>query len=269
MMAINWDMGVAPDVGANALAAFEQGRQTRRADDSRNALATLVQDPNDTKAFGKLARSSPEIAMKFRENQVAVAKAQREQQQQQVQVMGNLLGQANDETSYQTALSAAKMHGIDTTGAPANYDPNWVNGMRMVVQAYQKDGGAQLTSTMKELVALGYKPGTPEFQGALAQALNASYAKPYTDASGATRLYTPQIAVPAQQTPQPPQAGGQQGAYTVDMYRGAVNGLGVQGASQWMQRNNIRVTVRTPQEAMTLPSGTPILLPDGSEGRVP
>lgn len=201
-MAINWEMGIAPDAGMNALNAFEEGKRMRREQLARNALGTLVQNPNDTQAFGTLASASPEIAMKFRENQVAVAKAQREQQQQQVQVMGNLLGQANDEASYQTALSAAKLHGIDTTGAPANYDPQWIDGMRMVVQAYQKDGGAKLTSLAQNLVALGYKPGTAEFRAQLAAGMNSEYAKPYIDASGATRLHTPNITVPAQ-GPQP------------------------------------------------------------------
>lgn len=70
------------------------------------------------------------------------------------------------------------------------------------------------------------------------------------------------------QQPAPAQ---QQGGNVInaEMYRGATNGLGAQGAADWAQRNNIVVAVRSPQEARQLPSGTRIRLPDGSIGRVP
>lgn len=38
---------------------------------------------------------------------------------------------------------------------------------------------------------------------------------------------------------------------------------------KWMQDNGIKVHVTTPQEASQFPSGTPLILPDGTEGRVP
>lgn len=47
-------------------------------------------------------------------------------------------------------------------------------------------------------------------------------------------------------------------------------GPGGQAAfSKWLQDNNIKIHVSTPQEAGQLPSGTVIMLPDGTEGRVP
>ena len=56
---------------------------------------------------------------------------------------------------------------------------------------------------------------------------------------------------------------------TMEQYQGAVNGLGPAAASSWIKRNGLKVQVSTPQEAESLPSGTIIILPDGSEGEVP
>lgn len=61
----------------------------------------------------------------------------------------------------------------------------------------------------------------------------------------------------------------QQDPITAEMYRGAVNGLGDQGAADWIKRNGLVISVTTPQEARSLPSGTRIRLPDGTEGVVP
>lgn len=69
--------------------------------------------------------------------------------------------------------------------------------------------------------------------------------------------------------PQQPQGPLSGQPFTFEQYQGAVNGLGPQGAAQWLQRNGIAIQVQTPDQARQLPSGTPIILPDGSQGRVP
>lgn len=58
-MAINWQMGIAPDIIGNALNAFEEGRKLRRENDARNALGTIVQNPNDQAAWGTLLKADP------------------------------------------------------------------------------------------------------------------------------------------------------------------------------------------------------------------
>jgi len=58
-------------------------------------------------------------------------------------------------------------------------------------------------------------------------------------------------------------------ALDMGQVKAAMQSLGPAGTVAWLQKNNIKVKVSTPQEAMQLPSGTPILLPDGSEGKVP
>lgn len=55
---------------------------------------------------------------------------------------------------------------------------------------------------------------------------------------------------------------------TVDQVRAASQSL-KNTTGDWLRRNGMKVKVTTPQEARTLPSGTAIILPDGSEGVVP
>lgn len=51
--------------------------------------------------------------------------------------------------------------------------------------------------------------------------------------------------------------------------KGAINSMGREGAGAFFKRNNFAVKVNTPTEAKQLPSGTAIILPDGTEGVVP
>lgn len=44
MPEVNWNLGVTPDIGGNALRAFEFGRQNREQTDHRNALLQLQRD---------------------------------------------------------------------------------------------------------------------------------------------------------------------------------------------------------------------------------
>jgi hypothetical protein len=266
-MAINWSLAQQPNVLAMALEGYEQGKQMRRDTATRNALGALVQNPNDQAAFGELAQNAPEYAMQFRGQQQQVQLGQAKQRGDQMQQLGRLLNHATDETTYQQSLAAAKQIGLDVSSAPPSFDPNWVGQQRLVLQAYEKDGGQALTSEARNLVQLGYKPGTPEFQQALAQAVNAGFAKPYTGQGGETRLYSPNIAVPAQMAPQQAPA---QPRKPVSMQAAmdVVRQAGPQ-AAEFVRNNGFAVQVTTPDEARQLPSGTPIILPDGSEGVVP
>lgn len=60
-----------------------------------------------------------------------------------------------------------------------------------------------------------------------------------------------------------------QNSMTVDQFLAAAEAIGKDGAYRLIQRNNIPVRVRTPAEARRLPSGTSIIMPDGSLGKVP
>jgi hypothetical protein len=142
-------------------------------------------------------------------------------------------------------------------------------------------GGEKMTSLMQEVAAAtGFRPGTPEFQDALSAAINnrSMAAQMYGNPDvgfNVNQLYRPigpgmgrpQQAPPPQAQPQ--QAPANNVVSMQDLQRMA-QGMGSADAMMgWMRRNGVTVRVSTPQEAMNLPSGTPILLPDGTIGSVP
>lgn len=183
-----FDSLLAPgDIGMNALVSFDQGRQMRRENDTRNALATLAQNPDDPNAYKALAQAAPELALKYRGQMADQQAAQQKQQQTQMVQLGRLLDYAKDEQTYQQARQAAQQIGIDISRAPANFDPAWVQQQRMVLSAFEKDGGQQISGLARELQDAGYQPGTPEFTEAMGIALQGKYAPQYTDAQGNLR----------------------------------------------------------------------------------
>lgn len=199
-MPINWSLAQQPNALAMMMQGFDQGREIKREQGVRNALGTLIQNPNDQGAFGALAQGAPEMALQFRGQQQTQQQAQAKQQQEQLIQMGRLLDNARDEPTYQQSLAAAKQIGIDTTRAPANFDPNWVAQQKTVLSAFEKDGGQQISGLARELQDAGYQPGTPAFQKAMTVALQGKYAPQYTDQQGNLRQGTlPSLPQPAQQ----------------------------------------------------------------------
>ena len=128
-----------------------------------------------------------------------------------------------------------------------------------------------ISGVARELQDAGYQPGSPEFAQAMRDVINSKYASDYVDEAGNTRRRSALTLTPPQTAPQAsPQAASQGGPeLTFEQVQGAVNGLGPEGAAGFLQRNGYRVRVSTPQQARSLPSGTRIVLPDGSEGVVP
>lgn len=250
----NWGILGSPGNGlAQGLALGKQFREQRQ----QNALLDIRRQE-----------------MEQRQSRDAAEAAQKRQTQRntQTQQLGRLLDHATDETTYQQSLAAARQLGLDVSQVPQSYDPAWVNQQKLVLQAFDKDGGQQLSGLARELQDAGYQQGTPEFAAAMRTALQGKYAPQYTDDEGNIRQgQLPALPGTASASPRPsaPAALGQDGAFTFDMYQGAVNGLGEQGAREWLGRQGLAVSVQTPEQARQLPSGTRIILPDGSEGRVP
>jgi len=204
-MPIDWSLAKQPNVLAMALDGFEQGKKLRREETSRNALASIL-DPKMAPGGGigggreqqavdysALTPDDMRTAMTFQgqqqqaqildqQQQSAQAKAQSEQLQQ----MGRLLSHATDETTYQQSLAAARQIGLDVSKAPPQFDPQWVGQQRMVLQAFEKDGGQALSSYGKVAIDRGLQPGTPEFAAFVTQAYNADQTKtiPYTQGGG-------------------------------------------------------------------------------------
>lgn len=204
-MPINWNLAGG---GNNALAMFGVGAQMgqnlvdrREQREDRNAL---------------LAQRQQQIDLQTRE-QAQQAQAQQQQQRRaDLPMLGKLLDYAQDEPTYQRARQVAQEYGVDVSGLPPAFDPNWIAQQRQVVQLMQTQRGQEALSTAgKQAQDAGYRPGTPEFTTAVRQIITADMAQPYTGAQGETRLYQPDVFGGGQQ---PQQAGPQPGAVE-DGYR--------------------------------------------------
>lgn len=117
-------------------------------------------------------------AMDMREQEFGAQQQQREeaarqreleQQREQAGMIARLTRGVTDETTYQQARQAAQAYGIDVTGAPPTYDPDWVQTQHILANTFFREGPDKLTNTAQELVEAGLEPGTPEFQRAMAQ----------------------------------------------------------------------------------------------------
>lgn len=275
MTGINWGM-VYPQPQQNALSGVMQGMQFGRAvaqereqREARNALAEYAVNPSEAGLAG-IAAHAPEFAMQERQRYQSQAAAAQQQQQDQLPIVSRLLNGATAE-NWQQRLAMAQQYGIDISRVPQQFDPAWVSQTQTLVQAMQEPGGVEALSTAgRQAMDMGYEPGTPQFADVVTQIVTAGLAEPYTGSQGETRLYQPQLRPPQQaQTnavPPPPNLGN---AVDFEAYRGRVATLGAQEAAGWLQRSGFAIRVQSPDQARQLPSGTPIILPDGSEGRVP
>lgn len=266
----------------NALSYFQTGmqmgenlRKRREEGEVKNALATYAANPDDPKALATVIEKRPELGLRLRDSAREQAAAQRKAQAEQTQQTAAILRQVKaDPSKYPMARQAAIQLGVPAASIPEQYDPQWVDQQDMIFSAFEKDGGASLTNAAKQVRELGYDINSPEGKQVLAQLINAGHSKPYVDEQGRQRLYTggnvaPAGAVPAmapQATPQP-QTGQQ--PFTFDMFKGYRDTQGDKKAAEYVRKFGFRVAVRSPDEARQLPSGTPISLPDGSEGVVP
>jgi len=114
----------------------------------------------------------------------ATRENQLKQQREQAGMIAKLTHGVTDEATYQQRLAAARTYGVDVSGAPANYDPNWVQTQNILAETFYRDGPDKLTTTAQELKEAGLKPGTPEFERAMAQRIRMQDSKVITTSEG-------------------------------------------------------------------------------------
>lgn len=261
MSGINWNMALAPDVGGQIFGSFLKGQEVRKEQDAKNALTAYALNPND-QTLNALAPSNPQFVIQQRATQAKT-------QQEQFATAVKLLEGVTDENTYQQRLGMARQLGIPIDRVPPNFDPAWVQQTTQMFRLLS-DKPDSISGVARELQDAGYQPGTPEFAQAMRDVINSKYASDYVDEQGNTRRRSALSLTPPQTAPQAaPQAAQSGPELTFEQVQGAVNGLGPEGAAGFLQRNGYRVRVSTPEQARSLPSGTRIILPDGSEGVVP
>lgn len=98
-MAVNWALGVRQTNPLEAFTqAFEQGRERKRQDETRNALMAYAQNPSE-QGLNALAQYAPEVAIqergRFQQQQVAAQEREQEGLQRRLQLVGRVASMAD------------------------------------------------------------------------------------------------------------------------------------------------------------------------------
>lgn len=200
-MAINWNMGGPQD---NALAYFQFGNQigsqmrerqdraeqVKREEAGRNALAAYAVNPTDA-GFATAVGYDPRSAIAMRSNVRDDAKAEQEAGQKRIEAIAKLFHGITPQ-NYRQRYGVAQQMGIDMTGVPEQFDPQWVSQTEQIFSFYAKNPAA-LSGAGKQAVDMGLEPGSPEYEATVRQLVEAQLAKPYLGSGGETRLYTPHL----------------------------------------------------------------------------
>lgn len=191
---INW--GLAQGGGyQNALAmGMQMGAQAREAKERkeyRNALAGY--DPDNPETLKPIMAVDPRTGLHLQQQAQRAQAQQAEQRRADLPMMTRLLEHAaQGPEQWAQARGVAEQYGIDLSGLPEQFDPEWAQTQAQTMKLLATPEGQEALSTAgKQAVDMGYQPGTPEFQAKVTEIWQQNGAIPYTDASGATRLYMP------------------------------------------------------------------------------
>jgi hypothetical protein len=165
MADVNWALGLPQQNAGNAfLDAFKQGQQQRRQDQARQALGTLVQNPNDPKALAALAQVDPQSAMEFRKQQIEYSKAQLAQHQDSILKGAEIIRQINpkDQRGWDQARALAAQAGIDISQVPPTFNPEYAQGLMSLADAFkpQTSDNMHFITPQPGGGAYGYDPRT-------------------------------------------------------------------------------------------------------------
>jgi hypothetical protein len=245
----------------NALAMGMQMGQVARQNQQQNAL---------------MQQRQAQIDLQQQEAQARQQQAQTKAEQDQASTFRQLLKQA--ETNPQQAFMAAQQLGIDVSRIPQPGTPEfepWRQQQLFIADALERDKDSLPGLAQEVMLALPpdqRDPNSPVFRQAFSAALENKYAAEYTDEQGRTRRRAI-IGQPQQQQQQAasaPTPGGE--VMNFEAFQASAQQLGPDRARAFVQRlvqGGVRFAVQTPEQARQLPSGTPIVLPDGSVGVVP
>lgn len=137
---VNWALGLqqGPDPGQRFMQAYEQGTKRREENEQRQAMAALAQNPDDPAAFRALAARNPQIAMQFRQ-QREQSKAQALEAHRENIVNGAKIirqFQPKDQAGWDRVRQVAAQAGIDISEVPPQFDPQYVQGVVSLADAF-------------------------------------------------------------------------------------------------------------------------------------
>lgn len=223
---INWSLlGQPVDVAGAVQHGYQYGsalrqrqqEEARREEFTNSAFAAI--DPQsgavDPVAMRSAFRGAGDIqgALGFERDQAAAAQQHQTEIRERATTLARLLDAAVDEPTYQQGLQTAQQLGIDVSGAPPQFDPNFVARQRMIVREFI-DQPDHLTAFQQELAAGGIAPGSAEYRSMLEHRYNQP--RYYPLPPGGRLELDPGYSGPVQEnraTPAPPQPGEVQDGY--------------------------------------------------------
>lgn len=179
MNTINWGLlNSQPGFMDHFQFGMSLGRDMRARKDEeaqRNALAAYVTNPNE-QTLGGVATLDPRLGMQLQDREAQNAAAQQKAAREKTLTIAKLFDGVQDEGTYQQRLQIAQRMGIDTSGAPPQFDPAWVqeNGMIMRFIAEKPEA---VSTFGKIALDEGFQPGTPQFAERVKQLVKADAMK--------------------------------------------------------------------------------------------
>lgn len=149
---VDWRLGVMPNVGGNALAAFQQGAKVGEEIRRRKALKAFSEHPDDPHSLNALIAADPQTGFRAAEFQREQAKAKREQD------YGAAVG------DYLTTGGGAAMMGGGTTPPPSG------ESLSFNQPSHMPNGGNGAVPPSRSVAATA--PG-PNFPAGAPQGMNA------------------------------------------------------------------------------------------------
>jgi hypothetical protein len=145
MSEVNWALGLqqGPNPGERFAQSFQQGMQQRQQDAERQAMAALVGDPNNQEALQALARSNPQAAMQFQERSRQQTLQGLEQHRDNIVRGAQIIRQfkPQDQAGWDQVRQVAAQAGIDMSEVPAQFDPQYVQGIVSIADAFKPQAG--------------------------------------------------------------------------------------------------------------------------------
>lgn len=138
-------------VGQHLMQSFQQGGQMRQQMETQNALSQYALNPQDPKGREALARWNPQLAIQLQQQEAQNAIKGLEAHREKVLMGAKIVRQVNpkDDAGWQQVRAMAQQVGINLADVPPNYDPQYVQGLIAVADAFDPQKQAQPTEMQR------------------------------------------------------------------------------------------------------------------------
>lgn len=123
-MSINWNLGLAPDVGGMFMQGLERGRAQKREADTRNAMAEYARNPNE-QGLNALADYNPEFVVQQKQSMAqSQEKSQRDAVAQGMKMIGEAAQWADTPEKWDRAIDYLAQYQPDVAKYRGQFSPD-------------------------------------------------------------------------------------------------------------------------------------------------